>query len=134
LPFIVPFIPLIAAGITAGTSIGLTLSNEPGGSSSSSQQQQDPAQMVQNAVQQETQSRQSKAGQAAQLLPDLQYNTGGGLNQAGLAADSATFSGNGDIANSQTLQDLISKFLGTGSGSSSFGGSTSYGSSSGGLT
>lgn len=30
MPFIVPFIPLIAAGITAGTSLGLTLSNQPG--------------------------------------------------------------------------------------------------------
>jgi len=127
MPFIVPFIPLIAAGVTAGTSIGLDLSNQP-----SSPQQQTPAQISQNAVQQATQQRQQQAQGAAQLLPNLQYDTGGGLSPDAYSTLSSTFSGNPGIGNSQQLQQLVQQFLGQ--GNNTFGGTSGFGSPSPGLT
>lgn len=127
MPFIVPFIPLLAAGVTAGTSIGLDLTNQP-----SSPKQPSPADITKNAVQQATQTRQGQAESAAQLLPNLQYDTGGGLSPDAYSQLSSTFSGNAGIGNSQQLQDLVSKFLGT--GNSGFGGPGGFGSTSPGLT
>lgn len=127
MPFIVPFIPLLAAGVTAGTSIGLDLTNQP-----SSPKQPSPADITKNAVQQATQTRQGQAESAAQLLPNLQYDTGGGLSPDAYSQLSSTFSGNAGIGNSQQLQDLVNKFLGT--GNSGFGGPGGFGSTSPGLT
>ena len=127
MPWIVPFIPLIAAGATAGTSVGLSLSNQPDTPKGPS-----PADITKNAVQQATQTRQGQAQDAAQLLPNLQYDTGGGLSPDAYSQLSSTFSGNAGIGNSQQLQELVNKFLGT--GGSGFGGSGGFGSTSPGLT
>lgn len=124
MPPVIPFIPLIAAAATIGSQVGLTLSNQP-----DSPKQQTPVQIAQNAVQQETQRRQGQAQNAAQLLPNLQYDTSGGLSPDAYSQLSATFSGNPDIANSSQLQQLVAQFLGTGGG---FGGSSGF--ASGGLT
>jgi hypothetical protein len=126
MPFIVPFIPLIAAGVTAGTSIGIDLSNQDNGPKAPT-----PAQISQSAVEQATQQREGQAKNAAQVLPDLQYQTGGGLSPDSLASFSATDSGNPGLQNSSQLQQLVAQFLGT--GNNSFGGNSSFG-TSGGLT
>jgi hypothetical protein len=129
MPFIIPFLPLIAAGATIGSSVGLQLSNEPGSGKPT------PAQITQqsqNAVASATQQRQGQAQDAAQLLPNLQYDTGGGLSPDAYSQLSSTFSGNAGIGNSQQLQQLVQQFLGT--GNNSFGGSGGFGSPSPGLT
>lgn len=125
MPPIIPFIPLIAAGVTAGTSIGLDLSNQPG---SGKPTPAEITQQSQDAVKQATAARQGQAEQAAQVLPNLQYDTGGGLSPDAYSQFSSEFSGNANIGNSEQLKQLVAQFLGTGGGG--FGGTTGFGASS----
>lgn len=73
MPFIIPFIPLIAAGVTAGTSLGLTLSNQPGSAP------QIPTGPTTPQPQGTTTDMAQKAA-VASSLPNLQSLTGGSLS------------------------------------------------------
>lgn len=130
MPLTIALATAIAALAGAGASVGqavYTDVNQP-----SQPKQPSPADITKNAVQQATQQRQGQAESAAQLLPNLQYDTGGGLSPDAYSQLSSTFSGNAGIGNSQQLQELVNKFLGT--GNSGFGGPGGFGSTSPGLT
>lgn len=73
MPFIIPFIPLIAAGVTAGTSLGLTLSNQPG---SAPQIPTGPT----TPQPQGTATDTAQKAAVASSLPNLQSLTGGSLS------------------------------------------------------
>lgn len=121
--------PLILA-VSAATSAGLGIYsavNQPG-----APPQPTPAQVSKDAIASETANRQAAAKSAGQLLPGLQSDTNGGLSPDAYATLSSDFSGNGNIANSPQMQQLVAKFLGIDSGSSFGGSSSSFGSSFGG--
>lgn len=118
--------PIIMAA-SAATSAGLgiySLVNQP-----SAPKPPSPAEMTQNAIQSETQNRTAATQQAAQFLPALQANTSGGLSPDAYQQLSANFSGNANIADSSSMQQLIARFLGLDTGSS-FGTSSQFGTSS----
>lgn len=104
MPFIVPFIPLIAAGVTAGTQIGLTLSGA--GQPGSAKMPTGPTALTsaQNAAQQAAVSSQ---------LPNLQSMTGGSLSPEYAAQFGATQSGlANDPQATGNIQAAINKFFG----------------------
>lgn len=105
MPFIVPFIPLIAAGVTAGTQIGLTLSQGGGGGSSlPTTPTTTPQSPTTNAAQ--------KAS-VASALPNLQSLTGGSLSPeyaAQFGASQAGLSNNPQAAGN--VQAAINQFFG----------------------
>lgn len=109
MPWIVPFIPLIAAGVTAGTSIGLTLSNQPGDAP------QIPTKPVTPPVQTDATNAAQKAA-VASSLPNLQSLTGGSLSPEYAAqwAGLNTGLGNNPQA-SGNVQSAINQFFGFGS-------------------
>ena len=88
MPWIVPFIPLLAAGATAGTSIGLDLSQGGGSSGPSAQQEQ-------TLMNQQNQASQQKQEQEAfrQFAPNAQSQTGGSLSDTSLSSMIAELSG-----------------------------------------
>jgi hypothetical protein len=77
MPWIVPFIPLLAAGASAGTSIGLDLSQGGGPS----------AQQEQTLINQQNQSAQQKAEQQAfrTFAPNTQAQTSGSLDAGSMS-------------------------------------------------
>lgn len=109
MPFIVPFIPLIAAGVTAGTSLGLTLSNQPGSAP------QIPTAPATPPAQTEATNTAQKAA-VASSLPTLQSLTGGSLSPEYAAqwAGLNTGLGNNPQAAGNT-QAAINQFFGFGS-------------------
>jgi len=122
-------IAAIAALASAGAGIGQTIYsdlNQPSGPKPT-----DPAEITKQAVSAETANRQTATKEAAQFLPQLQSDTGGGLSPDALKQFSSTFSGNANLANSPEMSQMVAKFLGLDTGAT-FGGSEPFGSSSGG--
>lgn len=107
MPFIIPFIPLIAAGVTAGTSLGLTLSNQPSAP-------QVPTAPITPPAQTDTTNTAQKAA-VASSLPNLQSLTGGSLSPeyASQWAGLNTGLGNNPQAGGN-VQSAINQFFGFG--------------------
>jgi len=114
-------LPAIIGGI--GTTVGLVKGAGGGGQP----QGPTPAQMALNAINQETATRNTATKEASQLLPQLQYETSGGLSPSAYQDLSANFSGNANFANSSQFKDMVARFLGLDTGTS-FGGSSPFGS------
>jgi hypothetical protein len=108
MPPLIAALPAIAAiASLAGTGVGLYENlNRPSGGGPT------PSQMTQSAVQQATRQRQAEATQANQWLPNLQYQTSGGLSPDAYATYSSTFSGNGDLLNTGMMQQMVQNFMG----------------------
>lgn len=121
--FIIPAIMAATAAIGAGTSIYSAV-NQPKAPSGPT-----PEQITKQAVSDETASRAAATKQAAQFLPELQSNTGGGLSPDAYTQLSSQFSGNAQLGNSPQMQQLVSKFLGLDTGAA-FGGSSPFGTAS----
>lgn len=118
MPFIVPFIPLIAAAATAGTSIGLYEANKGDASDAAAQQQK---QLQQEQLQQVQQNELSKQKAIQANVANAQEQGGGALTSPGLANLASIIAGfpggSGDSASSNAL----ASYLGTGSGGTSSG-------------
>ena len=91
---------------------------------------QSPADITKQAVASETAKRGVATKEAAQFLPGIEANSPG-VSPDYLKDVSATFSGNANLAQSPEMQQLVARFLGIDQGAS-FGGSSSFGSGSGG--
>lgn len=111
---------IAAAGVGAGTSI-YNATNQPSGPKAPS-----PTQLTNSAINAETANRATATKEAAQLLPDLQANTGGGLSPDAYGQLSSQFSGNANLGSSPQIQEMVNKFLGIDQGAS-FGGTTPFG-------
>lgn len=118
---IVPIIMAATAAIGTGVSL-YNMANAP----SPNAGQPTPSEISTQAISAETMRRNQASQQAAQWLPNLQADTSGGLSPDALRDLSSTFSGNADIANSSTMQNLIQRYFGIDQGAS-YGGSSSYG-------
>jgi hypothetical protein len=115
---------LLAAIIGSATAVGTTAfnaANAPG-----SPKPPDPAQITAQAVNAETQNRQTATKEASQFLPTLQSNTSGGLSPEAYDQFASTFSGNANLAGSDAMKQLVAKFLGLDTGAT-FGGTGSFG-------
>lgn len=116
---------LAAAGVGAGTSIYSAM-NQP-----SAPKAPTPTEMTNQAINAETANRATATKEAAQILPDLQANTGGGLSPDAYGQLSSQFSGNANLGSSPQVQEMVNKFLGIDPGAS-FGGSSPFGGGSSG--
>jgi hypothetical protein len=121
-------IAAIASLAGAGTALGNTIYQDVNAPSTSGPS---PTQITNQAINAETANRATATKEAAQILPDLQFNTGGGLSPDAYSQLSSQFSGNANLGNSPQMQAIVAKFLGLDTGASSFGGSTPFGSSTG---
>jgi hypothetical protein len=104
----------IAALAGSAFSVGDTLyqqANAPGQASAASQQ---PTQA--QAVASETANRQLATSQAQQELPGIQAQTGGGVSPGYYADMSSLLSGNSQYGQSPQIAQLVSSFLGQGTG------------------
>lgn len=116
MPWIVPFIPLIAAGATAGTSVGLYEANKGDASDAAAQQEK----QIQQAQLQQVQQNELQKQKAIQAnVANAQEQGGGALNSPGLVNLASVIAGfpgaGGDASGSKAL----ASYLGTGSGTSS---------------
>lgn len=119
------FIPLIAALVGAGTSIGTTVYNSM--NQPSAPKPPDPATISTNAINTETANRATATKEAAQFLPGIEANSPG-VSPDYLKNTAATFSGNANLSNSPEMQQMIAKFLGIDTGATNtFGGGTGFG-------
>lgn len=103
MPALIPFIPLIAAGVTGGTELGLTLSNQPDTGALKKQQEEQAAADAAKAAKADADSK-------AQLLraasPNAQAQVGGSLTEAPFASLTSDIAGTpGDIQTALRLLD-----------------------------
>ena len=122
LPLIIGLIGATASA--AGTSASIYNSMQGPGTPPG----QSPADITNKAVALETSNRGTATKEAAQFLPGIESNSPG-VSPDYLKDTAATFSGNANLAQSPEMQQMLAKFLGLDTGAS-FGGSTSFGSSS----
>ena len=125
---------IIAAVITAATTLGVTgyeIANQPG--TPAQPAAPTPTQITNQAVQAETANRSTATKEAGQILPDLQYATGGGLSPDAYQSLASQFSGNAQYGDTASMQQLVARFLGLDQSGASFGSNpTSPGLTSGG--
>jgi hypothetical protein len=111
MPWIIPFIPLIAAGATVGTSVGLY---EAGKGQTQQEEQAQQAQLNQEQMQQAQQNALAKQKAIQATLANAQGQSGGTLNSPGLVNLASVIAGfpgaGGDSSGSKALAD----YLGTG--------------------
>lgn len=107
MPFIIPFIPLIAAGVTAGTSLGLTLSNQPSAPQVPTTPATPPAQ---------TQTvNQAQRASVASAAPNEQSMTGSSLSPEYYAQWAGLNTGLGNNPQAAgNIQSAINQFFGFG--------------------
>ena len=104
MPFIIPFIPLIAAGIGAGTSIGLDLSNQPSSA---------PATTTPTPTAQTPATSTGQKAAVANALPTLQFLTGGSVSPEYAAQWGGQQTGvNSDPQSAGNVQAAINQFFG----------------------
>jgi hypothetical protein len=129
MPFSLAVAAAIASIVGAGTAVGSTIYNDvnkPGTPAGPT-----PTQLTNQAINAETANRATATKEAAQILPDLQANTGGGLSPDAYGQLSSQFSGNANLGSSPQVQEMVNKFLGIDPGAS-FGGSSPFGGGSSG--
>ena len=122
-------IPVFAALIGAGTSIGTTVynsMNQPSGPKPPGPA--DLALQSKQAVDTETSNRALATRQASQFLPGITSDTSGSLSPEALQQFSSNFSGNSNLSQSPEMKAMVAKYLGLDSGGTdTFGGGTGFG-------
>lgn len=116
MPFIVPFIPLIAAAATTGTSVGLY---EAGKGDASDAQAAQQKQLQQSQLQQLQQNELSKQKSIQANIANAQEQGGGALNSPGLVNLASIISGFPGAGGDASAGKALSSFLGTGNDQSS---------------
>jgi hypothetical protein len=111
MPFVIPFIPLIAAAATTGTTIGLDLANQPSGTPPKPTTTPAPLTQPQNAAQ---------TAAVSSALPTLQAQTGGSVSPEYAAQWGASQSGLGnDPQATGNIQAAINNLFGLNAGGNS---------------